>query len=260
MNRLLALPLIVLGLTPITLAQDSQDQPPAATQAAHPLAIDLTQSSVANLRGPRSTVWISAALNPPETTLAAMSFATPSAEPASAVSSPAMPGAAPQPAAASPKSLYDYDQRDYRWEIALGVALVRFRSSVYYATAVGVNSDVAFFLRPELAVEGSVTTAFAPTIFQNEHIKYLGYDGGARYYFMTGRWQPWVHGLAGGAHILPQTSLGSQNGFEFLVGGGADYSLSPRLAVRAEVDYLRTHVFSQWQNDGQASLSFVFRF
>jgi opacity protein-like surface antigen len=260
MNRLLALPLIVLGLAPVTLAQESQDPPAAATQAGHSLAIDLTQSSVANLRGPQSSDWISAALNPPETTLAALSFGTRSADPTSAVSSPAMAAAAPQPAAASPKSLYDYDQRDYRWEIAIGVTLVRFRSSVYYATAVGVNTDIAFFFRPELAVEGSVTTAFAPTIFQNEHVKYLGYDGGARYYFKSSRLQPWVHGLAGGAHILPQTALGSQNGFEFLAGGGADYSLSPRLAVRAEVDYLRTHVFNQWQNNGQGSLSFVFRF
>jgi hypothetical protein len=245
MNRLLALPLIILGLAPITLAQDSQDQLVAPAEAARPLPIAFSQVSVAGLRASQSTDWISAALTPPETSLAALSFATPAA-----------PAASP----ASPQPLYDYDQRDYRWEIALGPALVRFRSSVYYATAVGVNSDVTFFWRPELALEGLVTTAFAPTIFQNEHIKFLGFAGGVKYYFMTGRWQPWVHGLAGGAHVLPQTGLGGQNGFEFLAGGGADYSLNSRLAVRGEVDYVRTRLFSQWQNNGQASLSLVFRF
>src|SRR5260370_11261705 len=85
--------------------------------------------------------------------------------------------AEPLPAAPRPKFVFG-SRDDYRWQLALGVALVRFRSPFYYATAVGVNTSLTYFTNEWFAVEGSLTTAFAPTIYLSEHVKYAGYGAG----------------------------------------------------------------------------------
>ena len=107
------------------------------------------------------------ALAPPRPSLAVLSFAIPGSG-----TSSSSRGASPEPQPA-PQGPYRYNERDYRLEIALGVAIVRFRSPAYYATGVGTHTAVAYFLKDWLAVEGVVTTAFAPEIYANEHIKYL---------------------------------------------------------------------------------------
>jgi hypothetical protein len=180
------------------------------------------------------------------------SFPPPGASPASS--------AHPNAARAPVPSVRDIDRQD-RWQIGLGVALVRFRSSVYVATAVGLNSSLAYFVKDSLAIEGAVTSAFAPPVFlSNENVKYVGYGGGPKYVFGHDALQPWVHLLVGGIHIVPQTALGSQNGFEMVAGGGADYAFTSSLAVRLEADYVRSYVFKQSQNFGQATLGLVYRF
>jgi hypothetical protein len=176
--------------------------------------------------------------------------------PGSAPASSAHPNGAPAPV----PSVRDIDRQD-RWQIGLGVALVRFRSSVYVATAVGLNSSLAYFVKDSLAIEGAVTSAFAPPVFlSNENVKYVGYGGGPKYVFGHDALQPWVHLLVGGIHIVPQTAFGSQNGFEMVAGGGADYAFTSSLAVRLEADYVRSYVFKQSQNFGQATLGLVYRF
>jgi hypothetical protein len=178
-----------------------------------------------------------------------------------ALASPAYPAAAAAPASKTPVPKIKDTGRENRWQIGLGVALVRFRSSVYFATAVGLNSSLSYFVKDSLAIEGAVTSAFAPAVFQSfEHVKYVGYGAGPKYVFAHDQLQPWIHALVGGIHILPQTALGSQNGFEVLVGGGADYALNPNWALRLEADYVRTHVFGQSQNSGQAVLGIVHSF
>jgi len=165
------------------------------------------------------------------------------------------------PAAAVPAPKVRDVGRDYRWQVGLGVGLVRFRSSVYFATAVGLNSSLSYFINDSLAIEGAVTSAFAPAVFESfEHVKYVGYGAGPKFTFGRDKLQPWVHALVGGAHILPQTGLGSQNGFEVLVGGGVDYAIHPSWALRLEGDYVRTQLFGQSQNNGQAVLGIVYRF
>ncbi len=145
-------------------------------------------------------------------------------------------------------------------QVGLGFAFVRFRSSVYEASAAGVNTSVSYFFNDWIAIEGTVTTAFAPTIYLNEHVKYLGYGAGPRFVLSRGRWDPWAHVILGGAHIFPQTGQGSKNGFELQVGPGVDYNLTPRVAVRLGGDWLRTNLFGTSQNSAQATLSFVYNF
>ena len=66
--------------------------------------------------------------------------------------------------------------------------------------------------------------------------------------------------LVGGVHVIPQTALGGQNGFELLAGGGADYAFNPRLSARVGADYLRTNMFGQSQNNLQGNLDVVVHF
>jgi opacity protein-like surface antigen len=160
----------------------------------------------------------------------------------------------------SPKFIYS-DRDDFRWQLGLGLSFERFRSSIYSASAVGTTTSLAYFLSDFLGVEANVNTFFAPTIWQNEHIKLVNYGVGPKFAWRRPRWEPWFHGLFGGTHALPQTgNHNSQNGFAVQLGGGADYRLLPRLSARAEVDYVGTRLFGQWQNNGQATLSLVFHF
>jgi hypothetical protein len=137
---------------------------------------------------------------------------------------------------------------------------VRFRSSVYYATAAGLNSSLSYYVKDWLAIDGAVTSAFSGSIYAGERVKYVGYGAGPKVSLERDKIEPWLHVLVGGMHILPQTSLGSKSGFELQVGGGVDYSFFPRFGVRLEADWLKSHVFQQWQNSGQVILGAFYRF
>jgi hypothetical protein len=269
MKSLLAVPLIVLGITNAAWAQDetpvskesvvshvstaSEPLPDANnTDAAMPQSRGLSLLSVAT----------------PRTGLAALSFsnslATDSLAASVSSSSPlsSPPPSSPAPAKPAPPSPtpYGFNERDYNLEIALGISVVRFRSPAYYATGVGFHSAAAFFFKDWLAVEGAVTTFFAPTIFAGEHIKFVSYGAGPKISFGRSRLEPWVHVLSGGAHVVPQTALGGKNGFEVTAGAGVDYGLNPRVSLRLEGDYLGTRFFSQWQNSGQGIAAIVIHF
>ncbi len=164
-------------------------------------------------------------------------------------------------AAAAPDPKFAYGSRDdYRWQVGLGVSLVRFRSSLFYATGVGTNTSVTYFTNDWLAVEGAVNTAFAPTIYRNEHVKFFSYGAGPKIAWRARKLEPWAHIMGGGMHILPQTAGHSQNGLAFHIGGGVDYRFYPHLSLRAEVDWIKTRVFGEWGNSAQANLDIVLHF
>ena len=43
-----------------------------------------------------------------------------------------------------------------------------------------------------------------PTIFVNEHVKLATYGGGPKIAWRQKKWEPWMHGIFGGAHEQPQ--------------------------------------------------------
>jgi hypothetical protein len=161
--------------------------------------------------------------------------------------------------AAKPKFLYG-GRDDYRWQLGLGISWIRFRSSIFNASAVGTNTSVAYFLNDWFAVEGTVSTGFAPQIFNKEHVKLVFYGGGAKIAWRQRRWEPWFHGIVGGMHEQPQTVGASKNAFGIQVGGGADYRVNPRFSGRLEADYVRSQFFSQSQNNFQLAASVVVHF
>lgn len=151
-------------------------------------------------------------------------------------------------------------RNDFRYQLGFGVALVRFRSSVYYATAIGTSTSLTYFTNEWFGVEAKFITAFAPTIYIKEHVKYFSYGAGPKLAWRRARWEPWIHGIFGGGHIHPQTAFERQNAFVGQAGGGADYRLNPRFSVRVEADWILSHFFGQWQDSGQAVLEGVLHF
>lgn len=163
--------------------------------------------------------------------------------------------------APSPKPRFVYGGRDdYRWQLGVSLAWVRFNSSVFNANAIGIKTSVAYFLNEWLGVEGNVTAAFSPTTLGTDHVKVLVYGGGPKVAWRQKRWEPWLHGIFGGAHEQPQTSAGSRSTYAIEAGGGADYRWNPHLSFRAEGNYVRTGFFHQSQNNFELAGGAVLHF
>jgi hypothetical protein len=187
----------------------------------------------------------------------ALSISTSEATPGDSAPAPeASPAAAPAP---EPKFVFG-GRDDYRIQLAIGLAVERFHSSIFNATAIGENTEAAYFTNNWFAFEGNVSATFAPEIFQNEHVKLLTYGAGPKIAWRQSKWEPWMHAILGGAHEQPQTAGNSRNAFAIQAGGGVDYRINPRLSARAEVDWVRTSFFSQTQNNVQFSTGIVFHF
>jgi hypothetical protein len=165
----------------------------------------------------------------------------------------------PLPAARLPRLSRD-PRIDYRWELALGVSLERFRSSIYRATGVGTYTSLTYYRSGWLGIEGDVNTFFAPSIWNGEHIKLVNYGAGPKIAWRESPYEPFVHILVGGTHALPQTANGGRNGFALQFGGGADLRLFPRFSVRGEVDYVPTKLFGEWQHNVQLAIAGVLHF
>jgi hypothetical protein len=186
--------------------------------------------------------------------------ASPFAPPVLTTALPANPAPA-DPATPEPKPKFLYGGRDdYRWQLGLGAAGFRFQSNVINASAVGIMSSVTYFLNEWFAVEGNVTATFAPALNNGQGVKFATYGGGAKIAWRQKRWEPWLHGIFGGAHQQPQTAAGGRNTYSIQVGGGADYRWNPRVSFRFEGDYVRTGFFSRSQNNLLLAGGIVFHF
>ena len=176
-------------------------------------------------------------------------------------STPAAPEPAALPAApaAKPKFVWG-DRDDYRWQLGLGVEFLRFRSNVFNASIVGVNTTISYYTNSWFALEGNLVTAFGPPLVQNEHVKYFEGAGGIRIGGRRAQFEPWVHALVGGAHMQPQTAAGSRSALSATGGGGLDFRVNSRLSLRAEIDYIYSQFYGQTQNNFQATAGVVFHF
>lgn len=173
----------------------------------------------------------------------------------------ALPLEAAEPASPAPQPKFLYGGRgDYRWELGLAAAWLRFRSTVFNASAVGIDASVVYYTNEWFGIEGEVTATFAPTILANEHIKVATYGGGPKIAWRQKQWEPWLHGIFGGAHEQPQIADQSRNSYAIKLGGGADYRWNPRLSFRLEADYVRTAFFNQSQNNFLLAGGIVFHF
>src|SRR5882762_4657913 len=128
---------------------------------------------------------------------------------------PAEPSPTPKP-----KFLYG-GRDDYRFQLGFGLSWTRFRSSEFNASALGVNTSLAYYTNDWFAIEGSISSGFAPKLPNGDHVKLLFFGGGPKIAWRQRRWEPWAHVLAGGVHEQPQTASGGRNAFAVQAGGGA---------------------------------------
>jgi hypothetical protein len=198
---------------------------------------------------------------------AADTISVSAAKPANTFAAPAvatalaLPFEGAEPASPSPRPKFLYGGRDdYRWELGLAVSWLRFRSSVFNASAVGITTSVVYYTNEWFGVEGDISAVFAPTILANEHVKIATYGAGPKIAWRQRKWEPWLHGIFGGAHEQPQIAGQSRNSYEIKAGGGADYRWNPRLSFRLEADYMRTGFFHSSQNNFQLAGGVVFHF
>jgi opacity protein-like surface antigen len=241
MKRLIACTLLALGSAAAALAQapePANDSNLTTTAPPTPAPIDFAHTSAARV-----------------TLLDPVAFGSPAGETASATFNTA------EPSPAEPEPRFVFGGRDdFRWQLSFGVAWNRFRSSIFNASAVGVNTSLSYFTNDWFAIEGNITSTFAPQIFDREHVKLLTLGGGPKIAWRQRRWEPWAHALVGLLHEQPQTAGNSRNGFAVQLGGGADYRWRPRLGFRLEADYVRSSLFSQQQNNFQLIGGVVFHF
>ncbi len=173
----------------------------------------------------------------------------------------AVPLEAADPPAPAPKPKFIHGSRgDYRWQLGFGLAWMRFRSSIFEASAVGIKTSVTYFTNEWLGVEGNVAATFAPEIFDREHVKLLVYGAGPKVAWRQRNWEPWLHGIFGGAHEQPQTDPSPRNSYSIQAGGGADYRWTQNLSLRLEGDYVRTAFFHRAQNNFELDAGFVLHF
>jgi hypothetical protein len=170
----------------------------------------------------------------------------------------AAPEASPLPAP-DPKFIYG-GRDDFRWQLGIGADWIRFRSSIFNASAVGVAASVTYFTNEWFGIEGNASTGFAPEIFKNEHVKLTVYGAGPKIALRERQWEPWVHLILGGSHEQPQTAGNSKNSYAIEAGGGADYRFNPRFSGRLEGDWVRTGFFGGSQNNFQLMGGVVFHF
>jgi opacity protein-like surface antigen len=245
MKRQLAVVFLVLGAACAASAQEtvlisqSVDRNVAATfSAGSSASADLSQPVFTTALSPASSFGPLPALAAPLATAA--------------------PDASPSPAP-DPKFIYG-GRDDFRWQLGIGADWVRFRSSIFNASAVGINSSVTYFTNESFGIEGSVTAGFAPQIFDREHVKVLIYGAGPKIAWREKKWEPWLHAIVGGAHEQPQAAGNSKNAFAVKAGGGADYRFNPRLSGRLEADWVHTGFFGQSQNNFELMAGVVFHF
>jgi opacity protein-like surface antigen len=251
MKRLSAAAVLLLGCLGVAQAQGTA---PADGNDPASGSLDFKMASVPKVASTNS-------LSPAEI------FFLPPAKPLNAFETPviatalALPFDPADPAAPSPKPKFLYSYTDLpRWELGIGFTWIRFNSSIFNASAVGVKTSVSYFTNEWFAIEGNVSAAFAPQIYNREHVKLLVYGGGPKIAWRERKWEPWMHAIVGGAHEQPQTQGNGKNAFAFQVGGGADYVFNPRFAARLEGNYIRSYFFSQAQNNFQLGAGIVFRF
>jgi len=250
MKRLLVSAFLLLGGAGVARAQVSAPTP-SIDRGNAAQDFSATSAAKANLLGDLAADPFSALPVKPANTFAAPVAAT----------ALALPLANPEPASPSPQPRFLYGGRDdYRWELGLAASWLRFRSSVFNASAVGINTSVVYFTNDWFGIEGNITAAFAPTIFLNEHVKIVTYGAGPKIAWRQKQWEPWLHGIFGGAHEQPQTAGQSRNSYVIKAGGGADYRWNPRISFRLEGDYVRTGFFKQSQNNFQLAGGIVFHF
>jgi len=144
----------------------------------------------------------------------------------------------PAPATASRAS-----SSDYPWQVGMNFTYQRFDMSKGNANLYGIQTSVTRWISDsQVGIEGTVSATFgrfSPTVREQVVFYGCGIKVGKR----EGKYQPWAHILAGGAHDRFNQGVGRSgfNTWGFLAGGGVDIHWRSHISWRGQVDFLGTH-------------------
>jgi hypothetical protein len=184
--------------------------------------------------------------------------------------------AAPSSSSAPPASPQSGSRNELTdWQISIGYQFNRFSMPLQGAGSKtvpaftvndnGINASFTRFFFSWGGLEAESAAGFgsgsAPQIKSAASV-FVG--GGPRFALRGhGRFEPWIHVLAGLEHFRftqTATTYGSNNSLAFVGGGGVDIHMNPRTAFRVQGDYLGTELFKQNQVNWQAGAGVVFNF
>lgn len=119
----------------------------------------------------------------------------------------------------------------------------------------------------ELQGTGYFTKNFGITADYSGHFKTIsGVDLRAHNFLFgptvradVGKAAPFAHFLLGGTRLTASSGIGEDTVFSYAFGGGLDVHAGRNISVRlGQVDWLRTNVADQWQNNVRFSAGIVF--
>jgi opacity protein-like surface antigen len=141
----------------------------------------------------------------------------------------------------------------------------------------GWNASFSGFFNRYVGVTGDFSGSYGTPSYDIINFGPVGVDS-TLYTFMAGPVvratnegpvQPFAHALFGGARLTSKVSVlgitlpigDTETGFAWAAGGGVDFKISPRVAIRAvQFDFLQTHLYGDHQNNFRYSGGIVFRF
>jgi len=178
------------------------------------------------------------------------------------------PESTPNSLAASPAdpqrpNVYGVFQ-NYSLQIYAGYSFFRFYISSKPSLTENMNGlDFGGVYYPHagwIGVEGQFLIEFGSLFKDSSKLALL--SGGARFRWSAPRGaEIWGHALVSHAKFLPQTALGGQTAFGFVVGAGADLgSHRSRFAIRVEGDLVGTRFFSTYQYSPRFAVGIVYKF
>jgi len=174
-----------------------------------------------------------------------------------AIAEPA-PALRPGPPAPRPQRFPTPDE--FRWQISMSYSYTHLRFPGSARNMNGFSTSIIRYVNDWFGLEGNVTATFK-SLPGNAKGKYIFYGGGMHIAWRNStRLDPFGRVLVGGARVLPQTALGSTNTLAYVAGAGVDLKLTGRLYFRVAGDYFGTRIFSQSQNNYQATGGVVINF
>ena len=177
----------------------------------------------------------------------------------------AAPSPAGAPATPSPSKSVD----EFNKQLSVGYEFVDFRNVgglSFHGN--GARFDFNWYHNDWIGFEGNLAVNFGMTPYGNfpkgisDDNVFFG--GGVRFgYRRNHKIEPWGHAIVGFQEVIytqVTTGIGHDKGLGYLLGGGIDYKLAPRLYLQLEGDYLGTRIVSVNQNNFKVDVGVAFNF
>jgi hypothetical protein len=165
------------------------------------------------------------------------------------------------PASAAASHKFSSDS-GYPWQVGANFTYQRFDIGGGNSNLYGIHSTVTRWIGDSwFGIEGTASASFGDlNPLRKEQVVFYG--GGAHVGKRTGRFQPWAHFLAGGAHdrFTQADNPASFNALAIMGGGGLDIQWRPHIAFRVQADYLGTRFGSVWQKSVTTGVGILFDF